>query len=76
MKISCYLVSNGEFKTVVMEDKMLLDLAISLREKGKEFVHFKDGSIEVEGIYIPSIGTKNTIMVLPMEERDYDDKLE
>ena len=50
MKISCYLVSNGEFVTAAMEEKMLLDLVVSLREKGAEVVHFKDRSIEVDGV--------------------------
>ncbi|WHH58459.1 hypothetical protein [Petroclostridium sp. X23] len=65
MNIKCYLISNGEFKAVEIEEKLLLDLVKSLRYKGIETVHFSESSIDVEGVYIPAKESKATFMILP-----------
>lgn len=65
MDIGCYLVSGGQLEKGLLPEKLLVDLAKSLRENGKEVVHYTDKSIEVEGIYIPAKGTKTSIIVLP-----------
>jgi hypothetical protein len=66
--ISCYLITNGEFKNVLIPQKLLNELITSLRNKGIETVQFVDRSIEVEGIYVPAKGTKNVLMVMPSIE--------
>lgn len=50
MDIGCCLVTtDGEIKKVVIPDKLLVELIRKFRTKGKEFVHFKNESIEIEG---------------------------
>ena len=68
INIGCYLISDGERKEAFIAEKMLLELVKSLRNNGKEWVHFKDNSIEVEGIYIPAKGSKTGLIILPNEE--------
>jgi len=68
--IGCLLVSNSEFKKAVISEKMLSELIIALRDKGKEWVFFKDKSIEVEGIYIPAKNSNSMLMVLPGGENE------
>lgn len=65
MNIGCYLISKGDFKEVVIPEELLSELCKNLREKGNEIAHFSFGSIEVDGVYIPAKGSKNTLMVLP-----------
>lgn len=65
MHIACCLITEGNFKVVNMPDKLLVELAKSLRNKGKEIVHLANESIEVEGIYIPAKGTKTAVMLIP-----------
>jgi len=65
VNISCYLISKGEFKPVDIPEELLSELCKNLREKGNEIAHISSGSIEVEGVYIPAKGSKNTLMVLP-----------
>lgn len=68
MNIGCFLVSKDELKKAAISEEMLSELVKILRDKGKEWVHFKDSSIEVEGIYIPAKNCKSTIMLLPEAE--------
>jgi hypothetical protein len=68
MNIECYLLTNGTFETAVFPEKLFSDLAKSLRTKGKEVVHFKDRSIEVEGIFVPAKGMKSKIAMIPLGE--------
>lgn len=63
MDISCYLVSNGEFKSAIIPEKLLVELSKNLRTKGIETVHFADKSIDVEGLYIPAKGVEGIIMI-------------
>ncbi|MZQ74924.1 MAG: hypothetical protein GT589_02055 [Peptoclostridium sp.] len=64
MNIGCYLVSNSKFEKAALPENLLIDLAKSLRQSGKEIVHFANRSIEVEGIYIPAKNTKASIMMI------------
>lgn len=64
MNISCYLVTEGRFEKVVIPQELLTELIKSLREKGKEMVHFAEHSIEVEGVYIPAKGSKAKLVCL------------
>jgi len=68
MDIACYLVSNGKFETAKIPEQMFLDLCKNLRNNGNELVHFMDRTIVVEGIYVPSKGNKNSLLVIPNEE--------
>lgn len=68
MNIECFLVSNGVFEKAVMPEFLLVELAKTLRIKGKETVHFADKSIVVEGVYIPAKGSKTRLMAFQDEE--------
>lgn len=68
MNIECYLVTEGKFETAILPEELLTDLAKSLRTKGIETVHFAERSIEVEGVYVPSKGSKIGLMVIPNAE--------
>ena len=69
MNIGCYLVTtSGEFKNAVIPDKLLVELVRNLRTKGKEVVHFKNESFDIEGVYIPAKGSKTAIILLPSVE--------
>lgn len=65
MDIGCYLVTEEKLEKALLPEELLLGLAKSLREKGKEEVHYANRSIVVEGIYIPAKGTKTSLMLLP-----------
>lgn len=66
--ITCYLVTEGKFEKAVMPEQLLIELVKTLRDKGKETVHFSERSIEVEGVYIPAKGSKSLIMHLGNDE--------
>ena len=68
MNIECYLVTEGKFEAAVLPEKLLVELAKSLRNKGFETVHFADRSIEVEGVYIPAKGSKTKLIAFPDTE--------
>lgn len=68
MNIGCYLVTDGKFEQAFIPQKMLTELLINLRTKGKEFVHFSERTIEVEGVYIPAKGSKTQLMCLDVGE--------
>lgn len=67
MDISCYLATEGRFETAKIPEEMFLELCKNLRNNGKETVHFIERSILVDGIYIPSKGSNNSIMLIPNE---------
>ena len=69
MDIGCFLVTNGEFEKALLPEKLLLSLAKSLRENGREVVHFAGRSIEVEGVYIPAKKKKIQMMLIPDIEK-------
>lgn len=62
--IGCYLVTEGRFERAALPQSLLVELVKSLKEKGKETVHFSGHFIEVEGIYIPGKGSKTQLMCL------------
>ena len=66
--ISCYLISQGNFKPVRISEELLLELCINLRNKGLETVQFKDNKIIVEGVYVPARGSNINLIVLPDTE--------
>lgn len=72
MVIGCYLVTEGRFEQAALPQNLLVELVKSLREKGKETVHFAERSIEVEGIYIPAKGSKTQLMCLGSDEQSED----
>lgn len=65
MNIACTLVTNGNFKNVVIPEELLVELVKSLRNNGKEIVHLANESLEVEGLYISAKDSKTSIMVIP-----------
>lgn len=64
MNVGCYLVTDGKFEQAVIPQKLLTELVKTLREKGKETIHFSERSIEVEGVYIPAKGSKMQLICL------------
>lgn len=68
MNIGCFLLVYGKFEKAVLPEELLIELSKSLREKGKEMVHFEDKSVEVEGVYVPAKGSKISLLPLSMEE--------
>jgi hypothetical protein len=62
MNIKCFLVTDGNFEKAIMPDFLLVELAKTLRTKGKETVHFADKSIKVEGVYIPAKGSTTRLI--------------
>ena len=68
INIDCFLISNGQHKQAYISEEMLIELTKTLRTNGKEWVHFKDNSIEVEGVYIPAKGSKTSLMLFLSEE--------
>lgn len=69
MEIGCLLIlEDGTQKRAVVNEEQLLELSKTLRTTGKEWVHTKDKSFEIEGIYIPSKDSKLAIITLPSEE--------
>lgn len=65
MDINCYVVSNGEFESVTIPEKLLTELCKSLRSEGITTVHFATRNIQVEGVYIPAKACKNGLLVIP-----------
>lgn len=69
MNISCFLISNGGFKQVALPENLVLELAKSLRENGKELVHFSKGEpILVDGLFIPAKGCRYNLMLIPEDD--------
>ena len=68
MNIGCFLVVEGRFEQAVLPQELLLELVKSLKDKGKETVHFSERSIEIEGIYIPAKGSKTKLFCLGENE--------
>jgi len=69
MNVPCFLVeTNGEFRTAILPEKLLLNLFKSLRENGVETVHFANMVFEVEGIYVPAKGSKTRLVAIPDED--------
>ncbi|MZQ75244.1 MAG: hypothetical protein GT589_03695 [Peptoclostridium sp.] len=69
MNIGCYLLSEGKFEKAALSENLLTELAKSLRQSGKEMVHFASRSIEVEGIFIPAKNSTTALMAIPEEAK-------
>jgi hypothetical protein len=65
--IGCYLITDGKTKKAAISTELLTELAKSLRNNGKEMVHFPNESIEVEGIFIPAKDSTYSLMVMSDE---------
>lgn len=71
MNIACYLIKeDGTLQQALLPEKLLLDLVKSLRAEGKQWIHFKEERLTIEGIFIPAKGTKHGIMALPNMRED------
>lgn len=63
--LRCYIISDGAFVPVTISGVALVELAVSLRENGKETVRFADRNIIAEGIYVPALCSKYQVMLIP-----------
>ena len=71
MNIACYLLkTDGTFKTALLPEKLALELIKTIREKGAEYVCFKNEEVLCEGIFIPAKNCKHGIMAVPNLEGD------
>lgn len=66
--IALFLVTEGTFHKAVLPKRLLEDLVVTLKEKGKTDVHFSDKTILVEGIYIPAKDSQTKLMAISGSE--------
>lgn len=66
MNINCHLIkTDGHFKVAIMPVEFVSRLAESLAKNKTEVIHFKNETVEIEGIYISGKGSKTQMLLIP-----------
>ncbi|WP_325176619.1 hypothetical protein [Paenibacillus alkalitolerans] len=64
------MIKNGGYQTVKISPEMVGKLAISIKEKGFEYVQLLSGAIEVVGFLVTGDQTGDRIIVLGEKARE------